>query len=84
MRKVIDARGALTVGEMPDEMPFRPERYFVIYDVPSAELRGEHAHKRCEQFLICLHGSCRVLLDDGKTAVRSRSIVQMLVCICQR
>lgn len=66
MRKVVDARGALTVGEMPDEMPFRPERYFVIYDVPSAELRGEHAHKRCEQFLICLHGSCRVLLDDGK------------------
>ena len=67
MRKIVDARGALTVGEMPDEMPFRPERYFVVYDVPSAELRGEHAHKGCEQFLICLHGSCRVLLDDGKS-----------------
>lgn len=66
MRKVVDARGALTVGEMPDEMPFRPERFFVIHEVPSTELRGEHAHKQCEQFLICLHGSCRILLDDGK------------------
>lgn len=67
MRKVVDARGALTVGEVPNEMPFRPARYFVIYDVPSTELRGEHAHKQCDQFLICLHGSCRVLLDDGES-----------------
>lgn len=67
MRRIVDARGALTVGEVTEELPFRPERYFVIHDVPSAELRGEHAHKRCEQFLICLHGSCRVLLDDGKS-----------------
>ncbi|WP_171820272.1 WxcM-like domain-containing protein [Serpentinimonas maccroryi] len=65
MRNVVDARGALTVGEVPSEVPFAPVRYFVVYDVPSVELRGEHAHKQCEQFLICLHGSCRVLLDDG-------------------
>ena len=65
MRNVVDARGALTVGEVPSEVPFNPVRYFVVYDVPSVELRGEHAHKQCEQFLICLHGSCRVLLDDG-------------------
>ena len=65
MRRVTDARGALTVGEVPSELPFTPARYFAVFDVPSQELRGEHAHKACQQFLICLHGSCRVLLDDG-------------------
>lgn len=66
MRRITDARGALTVGEVPTEVPFSPARYFVVFDVPSMELRGEHAHKHCQQFLICLHGSCRVLLDDGQ------------------
>lgn len=65
MRRITDARGALSVGEVPTEVPFAPARYFVVFDVPSEELRGEHAHKQCQQFLICLHGSCRVLLDDG-------------------
>jgi len=66
MRRITDARGALTVGEVPTEVPFAPARYFVVFDVPSMELRGEHAHKKCQQFLICLHGSCRVLLDNGE------------------
>lgn len=65
MRRVTDARGALTVGEVPTEVPFSPARYFAVFDVPSVELRGEHAHRLCQQFLICMHGSCRVLLDDG-------------------
>ena len=66
MRCVNDSRGSLTVGEVPTEVPFSPARYFAVFGVPSAELRGEHAHKECHQFLICLHGSCRVLLDDGE------------------
>ena len=66
MRRITDARGSLTVGEVPTEVPFSPARCFVVFDVPSMELRGEHAHKQCQQFLICLHGSCRVLLDDGQ------------------
>lgn len=66
MRRVNDARGALSVGEMPTEVPFAPARYFTVFDVPSIELRGEHAHKKCQQFLLCLHGSCRVLLDNGE------------------
>jgi hypothetical protein len=65
MRFVADTRGSLTVGEVPTEVPFLPARYFAVFGVPSIELRGEHAHKHCQQFLICLHGSCRVLLDDG-------------------
>ena len=66
MRRITDTRGSLTVGEVPTEVPFSPARYFAVFGVPSVELRGEHAHKQCQQFLICLHGSCRVLLDDGE------------------
>lgn len=65
MRRVVDARGGLSVGEVAKELPFTPARYFLVFDVPSSELRGEHAHLECHQFLICVHGSCRVLLDDG-------------------
>lgn len=66
MRRVTDARGSLSVSEVPKELPFEPARYFIVFDVPSRELRGEHAHYNCKQFLICVHGSCRVLLDDGQ------------------
>lgn len=65
MRRIVDGRGSLTVGEVPTEVPFSPARYFVVFGAPSVELRGEHAHKRCQQFLVCVHGSCRILLDDG-------------------
>jgi len=69
MRRVHDLRGALSVGETGRDLPFVPQRYFVVFDVPSSELRGEHAHRACHQFLICLRGSCRVLLDDGARRV---------------
>ena len=60
-----DMRGALSVGEFERDLPFLPQRYFVVHDVPSRETRGEHAHRRCHQFLVCVHGSVRVLADDG-------------------
>ena len=63
---VKDIRGALSVGEFERQIPFVPKRYFVVFDVPSREVRGEHAHRACEQFLICVRGSCSVLLDDGQ------------------
>jgi UDP-2-acetamido-3-amino-2,3-dideoxy-glucuronate N-acetyltransferase len=65
LRLVKDIRGALSAGEIEQEVPFVPRRYFIVFDVPSREVRGEHAHKLCAQFLICVHGSCSVLLDDG-------------------
>ena len=61
-----DLRGNLTVAEFEKDIPFKVQRYFVVFDVPNKEVRGEHAHKECHQFLICLSGSCNVLLDDGK------------------
>ena len=67
MPRVTDLRGSLTVGEFGGNFPFKPERYFFVFDVPSEELRGEHAHRTCDQFLVCVRGSCRSLLDDGAT-----------------
>jgi UDP-2-acetamido-3-amino-2,3-dideoxy-glucuronate N-acetyltransferase len=68
MSTVIDAeRGHLTVGEFGLELPFIPRRYFVTYDIPDTTIRGEHAHWRCEQFLLCLRGHCWVQVDDGYT-----------------
>ena len=67
MPLVADLRGNLTVGEFEQHIPFSVERYFMVFDVPSAETRGEHAHKKCHQFLICAKGSVSVVADDGKT-----------------
>lgn len=62
---VADIRGSLTVGEFDRSIPFAAKRYFMVFDVPSVETRGEHAHRECHQFLICVGGSCAVVADDG-------------------
>jgi len=64
--RVADIRGSLTVGEFEKAIPFSAKRYFLVFDVPSVETRGEHAHRECHQFLICVRGSVTVLADDGK------------------
>lgn len=66
-QRVRDWRGDLTVGEVGNDLPFEPKRWFMVLDVPSFQLRGEHAHRVCHQFLICVKGSCKTLLDDGQT-----------------
>ncbi len=60
-----DLRGHLTVGEFDRQIPFVPLRYFMVFGVPSREIRGEHAHRECHQFLLCVRGSCAVVADDG-------------------
>jgi len=62
---IADMRGSLSVGEFEREIPFVPKRYFLVYDVPTAETRGEHAHLKCHQFLIAVKGSVHVVADDG-------------------
>lgn len=61
-----DLRGNLSARELGKGLPFVPSRYFVVLDVPSKEVRGEHAHRVCEQLLICLRGSVSVVVDDSK------------------
>jgi UDP-2-acetamido-3-amino-2,3-dideoxy-glucuronate N-acetyltransferase len=60
-----DLRGDLTAGEFGKHIPFTPKRYFMVFGVPSKEVRGEHAHRECHQFLLCVRGSCAVVADDG-------------------
>jgi UDP-2-acetamido-3-amino-2,3-dideoxy-glucuronate N-acetyltransferase len=62
-----DIRGAVTTSDVgPGEaVPFEVRRWFMVYDVPSREVRGEHAHRVCHQFLICVSGAVRVVVDDG-------------------
>jgi dTDP-4-dehydrorhamnose 3,5-epimerase-like enzyme len=60
-----DDRGALNVLEISKELPFECKRIFYTYTVPRGQVRGEHSHKRCEQFLIAVNGVVSVLVDDG-------------------
>lgn len=66
LRRVADIRGSLSAGEFGRQLPFEAKRYFVVFDVPSVETRGEHAHRQCQQFLICVAGNCSVVADDGR------------------
>ena len=62
---IADIRGSLTVGEFQRAIPFEAKRYFIVFDVPSVETRGQHAHRECHQFLICVRGKVSVVADDG-------------------
>jgi hypothetical protein len=62
---VPDPRGSLTFLEGARHIPFEIKRVFYLYDVPTAESRGAHAHRTLQQVLICLAGSIDVDLDDG-------------------
>ena len=61
-----DARGQLVALEEKKEIPFDIKRVYYIYDTLQGVRRGLHAHKSLKQLLICVHGSCKVLLDNGK------------------
>jgi UDP-2-acetamido-3-amino-2,3-dideoxy-glucuronate N-acetyltransferase len=60
-----DMRGNLSFAEYGQLLPFLPKRYFLVFDVPSREVRGEHAHRIQEQFLVCVKGACSMVVDDG-------------------
>jgi dTDP-4-dehydrorhamnose 3,5-epimerase-like enzyme len=60
-----DHRGDLSAIEFEQHLPFRPSRFFAVSNVGSSKIRGEHAHFKCQQVLVALHGSLYVKLDDG-------------------
>jgi UDP-2-acetamido-3-amino-2,3-dideoxy-glucuronate N-acetyltransferase len=62
-----DLRGSLCVAEMGKGLSFVPRRYFTVFDVPSREVRGAHAHRQLHQALTCVHGDCALMVDDGKS-----------------
>ena len=66
--RITDSRGHLSFAEIHQSLPFPVVRYFLVYGVPSREVRGEHAHRTLDQFLVCVHGSCSVRLFDGDSS----------------
>ncbi len=60
-----DERGQLVALEEKNDIPFGIKRVYYMYDTVSDAVRGKHAHKKLEQILICVHGSCKLRLDDG-------------------
>jgi UDP-2-acetamido-3-amino-2,3-dideoxy-glucuronate N-acetyltransferase len=68
---VKDLRGDLSAGEFERDIPFPVRRYFVVLNVPNERVRGEHAHKQCHQFLVCVNGRVTVVADDDSTRQQS-------------
>lgn len=60
-----DSRGQLVALEEFKDIPFEVKRIYYMYDTGEGVRRGFHAHKNLKQILICVHGSCKVHLDDG-------------------
>jgi UDP-2-acetamido-3-amino-2,3-dideoxy-glucuronate N-acetyltransferase len=67
MLEAVDIRGSLSVGEVEKDVPFPIKRYFIVSNVPTAETRGEHAHRECHQFLIAIKGTVHVVADNGNS-----------------
>jgi UDP-2-acetamido-3-amino-2,3-dideoxy-glucuronate N-acetyltransferase len=67
LNEITGDNGSLVVGERPAQLPFAVERIFTLFDIPEGEVRGTHAHRHCEQFLICQRGSVTAVVDDGVT-----------------
>lgn len=61
-----DDRGQLVSLEENTDIPFTIKRVYYMYDTVEDVIRGKHAHKSLEQILVCMHGSCKIRLDNGK------------------
>jgi len=64
--KIVDPRGNLSFFESPGQIPFEISRTYWIYDVPGGEIRGSHAFKQQQEFIIALSGSFDIVINDGK------------------
>ena len=61
-----DSRGQLIALEENKDIPFSIKRIYYMYDTKEGVVRGKHAHKSLKQILVCIHGSCKILLDNGR------------------
>lgn len=60
-----DDRGQLVALEEFKDIPFEIKRVYYMYDTAQGVHRGFHAHRNLKQILICIHGTCKILLDNG-------------------
>lgn len=65
-----DTRGNLTFIEGDNDIPFKINRVYYIYDVPYGASRAGHAHRNLESILIPLNGAFDVILDDGESRMK--------------
>lgn len=80
--KIVDPRGNLSFFESNNQIPFEIKRTYWIYDVPGGEVRGSHAFKESQEFIVALSGSFDVVLNDGnkeKTYSLNRSYFGLYV-----
>jgi len=68
--KISDPRGNLSFFESSNQIPFEIKRTYWIYDVPGGEIRGSHAFKQSQEFIVALSGSFDVVLHDGEKEVK--------------
>lgn len=61
-----DERGQLVALEEYKDIPFRIKRVYYMYETMEGFVRGKHAHKNLQQILVCIHGSVKIKLDNGK------------------
>ena len=62
-----DNRGSLISIESKIDIPFEIKRLYYIFGNKNNIRRGFHAHKNLQQLLIAVSGSCKILIDSGKS-----------------
>jgi dTDP-4-dehydrorhamnose 3,5-epimerase-like enzyme len=67
-----DSRGSLVALEIGETIPFDIKRVYYLFGTKQNVTRGLHAHLALKQVMLCITGSCKILLDDG---VVSKSVV---------
>lgn len=66
----IDPRGQLVAIEGERDIPFTIKRIYTLQSLSLGAVRGGHAHQKLCQVVVCLVGSCRIDLDDGRSTAR--------------
>ncbi|WP_164111724.1 MULTISPECIES: sugar 3,4-ketoisomerase [Sphingobacterium] len=64
--KILDKRGNLSFFENENQIPFNIDRSYWIYDVPGGDVRGSHAFREQQEFIVALSGSFDITINDGK------------------
>ena len=61
-----DHTGNLVALEKGADFPFDIKRVYYIWGTQPNVIRGKHAHRKLEQVIVCISGSCDFVLDNGK------------------
>ena len=68
LNKIHSKSGNISILENNINIPFNIKRIYYLYDIPSGEARGGHAHYELEQYIVAASGSFDIILNDGSNA----------------